>query len=128
MTLKMGRVVSVLVVVSTCSIVVASIVWEREKPSRKRIGSPRYELPNTFDLGAGFHDDPVEFIGHTETAIVEKYGIPNLRGHYGPPSPLLDALALVYRCRSGELYLWFREQHGKMTCFSSAWLPKGAVF
>ena len=75
------------------------------------------------------------FLGHTEAAISERFGAPTHRwkGHYGLSSPryrwqYYDAISITYENPSGTLYLSFCKQRGEWTCFSSSWLPPGAMF
>jgi hypothetical protein len=80
---------------------------------------------------------PIEgrFIGKTEEQIIAELGRPNRRweGHYGlPPMEYVNqhpkAWTLVFFQRTGTQYVSVEEVNGKWICFSSDWLPKGAVF
>ncbi len=111
------------------------LIGQHRQKAPEWISPPRHELPDTLDAiealshlrineGRDRFNLSDYFVGFTEVALVEKYGIPNGRGHFA----LIDAPAIVYTCPTGSLYLWFREQDGKMVCFSSMWLPEGGVF
>jgi hypothetical protein len=76
-----------------------------------------------------------KYIGCSEEQIVAELGRPNQRwnGHYGLPSlgyanQHPNAWTLVFHQKTGTQYVSVEEVNGKWICFSSNWLPKGAVF
>jgi hypothetical protein len=128
---KMPAVAAILFVSIICGVVWDWMVWARE-----RIGPPQHELPATRDAFAGLawlHGRQFAnyFDGHTESAFVEKYGIPNLRWYWDSSDDLENkypgAVTLSYKSRSGTISLSFCQQLGKMVCFRSEWLPEWNV-
>lgn len=77
-----------------------------------------------------------EFVGQKRAAIEAKYGPPSgeCKGHYGNPGYEYEkqhdpAITLTYIRGGGSLYLSFEQnKQGEWVCFSSHWMPNGAVF
>lgn len=103
-------------------------IWTRES-----VGPPGGELPHMVEGG----QEPIagQFVGYSESSIVEQFGPPSTRwkGHYGAP-PLVyrwkypDAVTATYIRPSGTLYLSYCRERGRVVCFRSDWMPAGAVF
>lgn len=92
---------------------------------------------NIFDpLNRGRSVVSGEFVGQTRTTIEAKYGPPTneCKGHYGNPGYEYEkqhdpAITVTYVRGGGTLYLSFeRNKQGEWVCFSSHWMPNGAVF
>jgi hypothetical protein len=101
--------------------------------TRDPVGPPREMLPSSVEGGLEVIEG--QFLGHTETDIVERFGPPSHRweGHYGAPAIEIprtypDAITATYLRASGILYLSFCREGGQLVCFSSHWMPEGAVF
>jgi hypothetical protein len=105
-------------------------VWN---PFRGAIRPSQDQLPNVIEAGK----EPIsgQFVGHTESSIVERFGLPSTRyrGHYGLPGVLAeskypDAVTVTYKRPSGVLYLSYCWQWGTWVCFCSDWMPEGWAF
>ena len=100
---------------------------------REPVGPPRGELPQAVEGGS----EPTsgQFLGHPESDIVERFGLPTHRweGHYGAP-PISyqrkypNVITVTYERPTGTLYLSFCKEQGRLVCFRSAWMPAGWVF
>jgi hypothetical protein len=131
MRLKRRTVVVVILLAGLASV---PVVWFCRALSRDPVGPPKGPLPDAFE---GPLAEPVsgQFVGHTESAVVERFGPPShrWRGHYAIP-PLEyqlkyhDAVTLTYARPSGVLYLSFCREGGMLVCFSSDWMPNGWEF
>jgi hypothetical protein len=101
--------------------------------SREPVGPPNGDLPNAIEGGP----EPAfgQFVGHSESSIVVRFGPPSNRwkGHYAAP-PISyrlkypDAITATFVRPSGVLYLSFCREEGRLVCFSSAWMPEGWAF
>jgi hypothetical protein len=95
---------------------------------------PRFrELPAVLEGRGDPVEDGIDFLGHTEDSIVERFGPPTNR-YPGWFTPHLDApeypypVSAEYARPAGVRYIAYHSVDGRMLCVVSTWLPKGWVF
>lgn len=97
--------------------------------TRPPVGPPVGPMPQTLD--GGLNPQQGDFVGFSETEIVERFGPPTHRwkGHFGlrSDSEYPDAITATYILPAGILFLSFCEEGGRLVCFTSVWQPDGWV-
>lgn len=129
MKIRLFAVVAVVSLTGVATLVVATF-WP--SPPCPSVGSPVAPLPASVQ-GRLWPDDHLDFVGHTEKDIRQRYGPPSRRftGHFGLPGvdwEHIDAITVEYQLPSGVRYITYCWQGGESVCLRSAWLPAGSAF